>query len=202
MIPRRISRVPPRKVHEGACKAVSASTSSNRSSVAWRRPGRARGSRARRHCRDAGQKRQTLRLGAIAQQQGSALPVGDPMRPDRSAGSQQFLGHDVAFEHAALPAAVAPGPGHPDPATRPQPPAERRRPMTAEIAVWLLQPRSKLLGDKLASLGPRASDPGGGPTGSKRKAGYIVRCARGILKGYFIRGGLPTGRNIVLTTAT
>ena len=133
---------------------------------------------------------------------GRALPVGDPMRPDRSAGSQQFLSHDVAFEHAALPAAVAPGPGHPDPATRPQPPAERRRPMTAEIAVWLLQPRSKLLGDKLASLGPRASDPGGGPTGSKRKAGYIVRCARGILKGYFIRGGLPTGRNIVLTTAT
>ena len=155
MIPRRISRVPPRKVHEGACKAVSASTSSNRSSVAWRRPGRARGSRARRHCRDAGQKRQTLRLGAIAQQQGSALPVGDPMRPDRSAGSQQFLGHDVAFEHAALPAAVAPGPGHPDPATRPQPPAERRRPMTAEIAVWRPQPRSKLLGDKLASLGPQ-----------------------------------------------
>ena len=30
MIPRRISQVPPRNIHDGACKTVSASTSSKR----------------------------------------------------------------------------------------------------------------------------------------------------------------------------
>ena len=39
MMPRRISRVPPRKVQDGACNTVSASASSNRSSAARRRPG-------------------------------------------------------------------------------------------------------------------------------------------------------------------
>jgi hypothetical protein len=34
---------------------------------------------------DAWQKRETLLLGAVAQQQRRALPVGDPMRPDRGA---------------------------------------------------------------------------------------------------------------------
>jgi hypothetical protein len=53
--------------------------------------------------RNAGQKREALLLGAIAQQQGRALPVDNPMRADRSARRQQFLGHDIAFEHIGSP---------------------------------------------------------------------------------------------------
>src|SRR5215467_2661778 len=77
------------------------------------------------------------------------------MRANRSAGRQQFLGHDVAFEHVALAAAIAPGPGHAYPAALSQPPAERRRAMAAEIAVRHPQPRRQLLRDEHAHLGPQ-----------------------------------------------
>src|SRR5580693_274394 len=77
------------------------------------------------------------------------------MRPDRGAGRQQFLSHDIAFEHAALAAAIALRPGHPDPATRAEPPAERRRPMAAEIAVRHPEAGGELPGNELAHLGPQ-----------------------------------------------
>ena len=76
------------------------------------------------------------------------------MRSDRGAGRQQFLGHDIAFEHAALAPATALGPGHPDPAAGAEPPAERRRPMAAEIAVRDPQASGELLSDELADLDP------------------------------------------------
>jgi hypothetical protein len=53
-------------------------------------------------------------LGAIAQQQRRALPVDDPMRAHWSVGRRQFLGHDMAFEHAVLAANIALGPSHAD----------------------------------------------------------------------------------------
>jgi hypothetical protein len=56
-------------------------------------------------------------------------------------------------QHDALAAAIALRPGHPDPATRAEPPAEHRRPMTAKIAVRNPQPRSDLAGDELTHLG-------------------------------------------------
>ncbi len=78
------------------------------------------------------------------------------MRPDRGAGRQQFLGHDIAFEHAALAAAIALGPSHADPAAGAEPPAERRRPMTAEIAVRDPEAGGQLVGDEVANLGPQS----------------------------------------------
>src|SRR5207302_3006017 len=72
------------------------------------------------------------------------------------AGSQQFLGHDIAFEHAALAAAIALGPGHADPAASAEPPAERRRAMTAEIAVRDPKASGELAGDELADLDPQS----------------------------------------------
>jgi hypothetical protein len=77
------------------------------------------------------------------------------MRPDRGTGRQQFLGHDIAFEHAALAAAIALRPRHPDPAARPQPPAKRRRPMTAKIAVRHPVASGKLPGNELPDLVPQ-----------------------------------------------
>ena len=44
--------------------------------------------------RNPRQKGQALVLGAVAQQQRRALPVGDPMRSDGGAGRQQLLGHE------------------------------------------------------------------------------------------------------------
>src|SRR5690348_12850891 len=105
--------------------------------------------------RDARQEFEALLLGAVAQQQGRALPVGDPVRADRGASRQQFLGHDIAFEHAALAAAIALGPGHADPASRPEAPAERRRPVAAEIAVRDPETGGELAGNELAHLGPQ-----------------------------------------------
>src|SRR5919109_1195618 len=78
------------------------------------------------------------------------------MRADWSPGCQQFLGHDIAFEHVALAAAIALGPSHADPAARAEPPAECRRAMAAEIAVRHPQPRRELPGDKLAHLGSQS----------------------------------------------
>src|SRR5215831_14164004 len=77
------------------------------------------------------------------------------MRADRGAGRQQLLGHDIAFEHAAPAAAIALGPGHADPATRPEPPAESRGTMAAKVAVWHPQPRRQFPGDELAHFCPQ-----------------------------------------------
>src|SRR5262249_55416564 len=104
--------------------------------------------------RNARQKGEALLLGAKAQQQGRALPVGDPMRPDRRARGQQLLGHDIAFEHAALAAAIALGPGHADPAAGAEPAAELGRPMAAEIAVRDPEASGEFAGDEVANLSP------------------------------------------------
>jgi hypothetical protein len=55
-------------------------------------------------------------------------------------------------QHAALAAAIALRPGHPDPATRAQPPAELRRPTTAEIVVRHSEASGELPGNELAHL--------------------------------------------------
>ena len=68
--------------------------------------------------RDARQDRALLLLGADAQQQRPALPVGHPVAAHRRARGEHFLQHHVALERAALVPAVALGPGHADPAAR------------------------------------------------------------------------------------
>ena len=55
-------------------------------------------------------------LGRVFEQNRPALPVGDEMQPHRRVGDAEFLGHDVAFEEAALLPAVFLRPGHADPA--------------------------------------------------------------------------------------
>jgi hypothetical protein len=77
------------------------------------------------------------------------------MRADRCTGREQFLRNDITFEHGALMAAVAPGPGHTDPAALPQSPAEFGRPMAAEITVRHPEPRRQFRGDERAHLGPQ-----------------------------------------------
>src|SRR2546430_16835380 len=77
------------------------------------------------------------------------------MRPDRGAGRQQLLGHDIAFEHIALATAIALGPGHANPAPRAEPPAEGRRAMAAEIAVRHPEASGELPGNERANLGPQ-----------------------------------------------
>ena len=84
---------------------------------------------------DPGQDRLALRLAAEAQQQRAALPVCDPVGVDGRARRQQLLDHDVALQRRALVPAVAPGPGHPDPAARAQRTAEGGRPVRAEVRI-------------------------------------------------------------------
>ena len=55
-------------------------------------------------------------LAAVPDQHRPALPVGDEMQAHRRIGDPEFLGDDVAFQEAALPAAELLGPGHADPA--------------------------------------------------------------------------------------
>src|SRR5215468_5866231 len=57
-------------------------------------------------------------LAGVAQQDRPALAVGGEVQADRGVGDPELLGDDVALEEAALAAAVAPGPGHADPAPR------------------------------------------------------------------------------------
>ena len=49
---------------------------------------------------DPRQQAPALLLGAVRQQPGGDLPVGDPVRPDGRAVGEQFLGHDVAVQVA------------------------------------------------------------------------------------------------------
>ncbi len=77
--------------------------------------------------RDTRQIAFTLRLAAIAQDQRSGLPVGDPVRPDGRARREQFLDHDIAFERMPVAAAIARRQRHTDIAGLPQ--------RTAEIGV-------------------------------------------------------------------
>ena len=77
---------------------------------------------------DARQEAATLLLGAVGQQPGSDLPVGDPVRADRGAVGEQFLGHDVAVQVAGAvgrrPAAVLDGDRQADEAGLGEPDAE------------------------------------------------------------------------------
>ena len=66
--------------------------------------------------RDGGHEALALRLGAEAEQQRTALPVGDPVGADGRAGRQQLLQHHVPLEERPLVAAVLLGPRHADPA--------------------------------------------------------------------------------------
>ena len=68
--------------------------------------------------RHAGQIVPALLLRAIAQQVRSRLAIRDPMRADRRTGREQLFEQHVAFERAALVAAVTLRPHHADPAAR------------------------------------------------------------------------------------
>ncbi len=57
-----------------------------------------------------------LLVGADPHDERPALTVGNPVGADRRARGQHLFQHDVAFERAPLLAAVALGPGHPNPA--------------------------------------------------------------------------------------
>src|SRR3954447_7960977 len=74
------------------------------------------------------------------------------MAADRRAGGEQLLGHDIAFEKAALGAAVALRPGDADPAARAEAAAEPGIAMRAEIAVRGPISGREFLGDEAADL--------------------------------------------------
>ncbi len=73
-----------------------------------------------RACRHAGQIFAALRLGAVAQQQRPGLAIGDPVRPDRGSGRQQFLEHDIAIHRRARVPAIFTRPDHADEPRRPE----------------------------------------------------------------------------------
>ncbi|MPM43150.1 hypothetical protein SDC9_89823 [bioreactor metagenome] len=56
------------------------------------------------------------RVGRIAHEQRPHLPIGRPVPAHGRSYGQHFLEHHIAFEGAALAAAVARGPGHAQPA--------------------------------------------------------------------------------------
>src|SRR5690606_9628924 len=62
----------------------------------------------------------------IADQQGSALAIGSPVRGDRRAGGQQLLEHHVTLQLRALVASEAARPRHADPAALTELATERR----------------------------------------------------------------------------
>ena len=101
---------------------------------------------------DAGQKILALLVAAVAQQERPALPVGDPVAADRRAGCEQFLGDRIAFEKAALAAAIALRPRHADPAALAEAAAEIGGAVRAEIAVRGPAPGGEFVGDKLADF--------------------------------------------------
>jgi hypothetical protein len=65
---------------------------------------------------DGRQEALALRLGAEAQQQRSALALGDPVRAGRGTGGEQLFEQHVALQERPLLTAVALGPREPDPA--------------------------------------------------------------------------------------
>jgi hypothetical protein len=69
---------------------------------------------------DAGKEALTLRLRAEAQEEGTALPVGDPVRGGGRPRGQRFFEHDVALQRRPLVTAVLLGPGEADVAGRPE----------------------------------------------------------------------------------
>src|SRR5205823_10855090 len=74
---------------------------------------------------DGRQEALALRLGAEAEEERPALPLGHPVSAGRRAGRQQLLQQNVALEEGALLAAVLLRPREPDPAARTELLAER-----------------------------------------------------------------------------
>src|SRR5262249_60902821 len=68
--------------------------------------------------RDCRQDLWPLGPGAESQERRAGLPIGDPVRGHRRAGSQHLFENHVALEGAPLVAAVALGPRHADPTAR------------------------------------------------------------------------------------
>src|SRR5262249_46536663 len=65
--------------------------------------------------RDPGQEALALLFRSEAQEQRTALPIGDPLRGDGRAGGQHLFQHDVPFERGSFVAPVLLGPGQADP---------------------------------------------------------------------------------------
>ena len=78
---------------------------------------------------DARQQPPPLLVGAVRQQRGRDLTVGDPVRGDRRAVRQQFLGHHVAVQVTQPAAAVLGGDGQADEPGVGQPGGEVRVPL-------------------------------------------------------------------------
>ena len=65
-------------------------------------------------CHDLREEAFALVLGAVGQQAGRHLAVGDPVRPDRSAGRDELLGHHVTVQMPHFVSAVLLGDGQPE----------------------------------------------------------------------------------------
>src|SRR5690606_41063868 len=76
--------------------------------------------------RDAGDDPRGKCRPRIADQQGSALAIGSPVRGDRRAAGQQLLEHHVTLQLRALVASEAARPRHADPAALAELATERR----------------------------------------------------------------------------
>ena len=101
------------------------------------------------------------RLAAVPQQVRADLPVGDPVRRDRSPGGQEFLHHDVAFQRRTSLAAVLRRYRHADPATFGQTPAERLVPAREPGIAGRDEPARRPFGpQKLPDLRPELRSAG------------------------------------------
>src|SRR5690606_26338290 len=100
--------------------------------------------------RDLGQVLAALLLRAEAQDEGTALAVGDPVRRHGRVRREQFLGDDEPLEHAALTAAIGPGPRHADPAALAEPSREIGIVVGREVAPALPAAFGALLRNELA----------------------------------------------------
>jgi len=95
--------------------------------------------------RDRGHPAALQLLIAEPQEQRRALPVGNPVRTDRSTRRQQLFDHHVAFELAALVSAIFLRPGHAEQACFPE--------LAAEIGIGLGPAVGAADGIALAMLG-------------------------------------------------
>ena len=93
-----------------------------------------------------------LRLVPISQQERPGLPVGNPMRANRSARRQQLLQNNIAFQRQPFMAAIFFGPDHADISGAAQCAAKIQIADRPAICAVLNQPRWLVRGQKRAYL--------------------------------------------------
>jgi hypothetical protein len=104
---------------------------------------------------DSRQQPPLLFLGAITQQHGGDLPVGDPVMANRGAPAQQLFDDDKAVDRGGVATAIARRNRHADPATLSQHRGERPIDLSAHTEAGLECPPGQRLGQECANLLPQ-----------------------------------------------